>query len=462
MSVPGFPANRIPSGVSAAVKVAYLLLTIGSICIALTALSILKSLHDSPAHIVWSGTVPMLDWLSGLVGAEASVRALASGCVFVLVTSVAMVVLNGADLYRERWSYRRMTGWGVFVCLLGGGGVSSLGDSLRYVQYGVSLWAVGLLALVLLRSKRLDARQRVEQLAADLPRRRTRLVIAAGVGVLLAGVSIGAAWRISDIATLDAVAREAQGFFDAQRYEAAGRSWRRLVQLSQRSRLPEYEAAALNRLALAARYLGRFKEARTDDEQALSIYRRLGNRAGEADALGGLGWTARGASRYEEATTYCEQALAIYRKLGEEAGEADALTCLGGAKASLRRYKEARAYLERALTIYRGLGDELGEAHVLIDLARVERKLARHKEGAAYAEQALEVYRGLRMMHGEADALLSLGLAMAASGRYQEAQRHLERALTIYSGLGDRVGEADARADLAWVAKRLLQDKPSR
>ena len=61
-------------------------------------------------------------------------------------------------------------------------------------------------------------------------------------------------------------------------------------------------------------------------EQALGIYRDLGDRLGQAGALSYLGVVRRVTGDYRAAARAVEQALGIYRDLGDRLGEASALT----------------------------------------------------------------------------------------------------------------------------------------
>jgi tetratricopeptide (TPR) repeat protein len=64
-------------------------------------------------------------------------------------------------------------------------------------------------------------------------------------------------------------------------------------------------------------------------EQALGIYRDLGDRRGQGNVLGAQGDVRRLTGDYPAAVQTLEQALAIYRDLGERYGRAFALKTLG-------------------------------------------------------------------------------------------------------------------------------------
>ena len=60
-----------------------------------------------------------------------------------------------------------------------------------------------------------------------------------------------------------------------------------------------------------------------------------------------------------------EEALGIYRDLGDRLGQAKALTTWGTCGALTGDYPAAERALEEALGIYRDIGDRLGQANAL-------------------------------------------------------------------------------------------------
>ena len=67
---------------------------------------------------------------------------------------------------------------------------------------------------------------------------------------------------------------------------------------------------------------GQPRQAMTDYEQALILYREVGDRAGEAATLNNIGLVYDGLGDRQQALTYYQQALPITREVGNRAGEA--------------------------------------------------------------------------------------------------------------------------------------------
>ena len=62
-----------------------------------------------------------------------------------------------------------------------------------------------------------------------------------------------------------------------------------------------------------------------------------------------------------------QEALAIYRDLGDRLGQANALHYLGNVRRLTGDYPGAVQALQGALAIYRDLGDRLGQANALLN-----------------------------------------------------------------------------------------------
>ena len=87
--------------------------------------------------------------------------------------------------------------------------------------------------------------------------------------------------------------------------------------------------------------ISQFREALQFWEQALTIYREIGDRQGEAISLGNLGNAYDSLGQYQKAIEFYEQSLEISREIGYRQGEAAFLGSLGNAYYSLGQYQKA-------------------------------------------------------------------------------------------------------------------------
>ena len=81
--------------------------------------------------------------------------------------------------------------------------------------------------------------------------------------------------------------------------------------------------------AWSRQQLGRYEQAARHQQEAVAIFRDIGDRFGEARALGNLGLARQRQGRYQEAADYHQQALDLFREIGDRHGEAWALARLG-------------------------------------------------------------------------------------------------------------------------------------
>jgi tetratricopeptide (TPR) repeat protein len=220
---------------------------------------------------------------------------------------------------------------------------------------------------------------------------------------------------------------------------------------------PAAVAKAHYLLGKAAEHESKWTEAQRYFEQALSLYRELGDRLGEANTIRNLGDVALAQGRYEEAAGRYEEALALYCQIGAWLGEAHAIDSLGEVARAQERYEEAAGRYEEALALYRQIGDRLGEANAIKGLGDVARLEDRYEEAAGRYEHALALYRQLGFRLGEANAIKGLGDVARLEDRYEEAAGRYEEALALYRQIGARLGEADAIKGLGDVA--LAQDR---
>jgi len=230
-------------------------------------------------------------------------------------------------------------------------------------------------------------------------------------------------------------AKDLRGDAAAEKLQQALTLWRELGD--------QYaEVVTLNSLANAYRLISKFDLATEHAEQALALSRRLEDRDGEATALSILGIISSIVGRLDAAFGYLEQTLAIRRGLKHRAGESTALLNLGVANNQLGRRDRAAEYLQQSLVIFRELKDRQGEGRSLHNLGESYVGMSRYEEAAAQYESALAIHRELKDRFAEATTLTSLGITYNSQGYPGKALDPLGRSLAIKRELRDRNGEA--------------------
>jgi DNA-binding SARP family transcriptional activator len=208
------------------------------------------------------------------------------------------------------------------------------------------------------------------------------------------------------------------------------------------------EAWMLNNLGMAYGQQ-RMEESVGCFEQALALYREIGDLSGESRAATNVAKACFDLRRFAEALAAAQESVAIQRQAGKRYGEGIALGVLGCACRELGRFDEAREWLQQALAIFTELGDRDSEADSLTDLGDVY--LDKDEVSAAIGAylESLAIRRDITDRYGQASTLRRLSDARQRAGEPGEARRLLAEALRLFEELGDQTQAAAVRASLA-------------
>jgi len=135
----------------------------------------------------------------------------------------------------------------------------------------------------------------------------------------------------------------------------------------------------------------------------------------EADSLLNLGNVAWRRGHYAEAQAFFEQALQLYRAIGDRRGECGAVLNFGIVTFEQGDYGGARPHFAQALSLYRAIGDRRGENLSLNDLGVVAETQGDYAEAEAYYRQFLQLAR--ETGDREAKALRSATSAKSLVGK---------------------------------------------
>jgi CHAT domain-containing protein/Tfp pilus assembly protein PilF len=272
----------------------------------------------------------------------------------------------------------------------------------------------------------------------------------------------------------------------------AVRAYRRALELMRRAGGdPAGEATALRRLGQSWSTLGEVRSANRAYEEALELYRHLGDATAEARLLNEAGSTFRQLGEPKRAEDYYRRALALAEATGNRLSEVTATNNLGVLYDSLGEVQEALEHFDRALEGWRELGDRHREADTLHNLGSSYCRLGRFRDALDLLGQALVLWRRVGDRYRQAATLSAIGwahyladdptAALAAFdeslrwrrqvgdqrgeaatldrraaacwklGRREEATSALRRALEIFRRIGDRLNQAHVEANLGWV-----------
>ncbi|MGW1997807.1 tetratricopeptide repeat protein [Embleya sp. NPDC001921] len=187
------------------------------------------------------------------------------------------------------------------------------------------------------------------------------------------------------------------------------------------------------------------------DERVESAHQRDLARAHRESAIA-LATELRSPQALAHALTHDQpqQALDLYRTLGDRLGEADArheLTKVARLRGDL---DEAQRLGTETLTVQRALGDRLGEARTLATLADIAKKRGDLDEAQRLGTEALAVQQALGDRLGEARTLGTLHEMARTRGDLDTARTRLRTAADLYDAC-----EQTSRAELC---RRMLRE----
>ncbi|MEO6893178.1 MAG: tetratricopeptide repeat protein [Ktedonobacteraceae bacterium] len=186
----------------------------------------------------------------------------------------------------------------------------------------------------------------------------------------------------------------------------------------------------------------------TVTEQALAIFREVGNRAGEGATLNNLGRVYDALGQKQQALAYYQQALAISREVGDRAKEGATLNNLGLVYNALGQKQQALAYYEQALAIFREVSDRAGEGTTLNNLSSIYNTMGQKQKALDYCKQALAICREVGDRAGEGVTLHNIGMMYASSGQFDVALACVLLAKALY----EYVQSPYIDAEVQWIA----------
>lgn len=110
-------------------------------------------------------------------------------------------------------------------------------------------------------------------------------------------------------------------------------------------------AMSLNLLGSVSRLRGHYRTAADYQEQALSLYRELGDREKEGVMLHNLAVNASHRGDYESAVSLFEEAIKIHQEIGNRQSELITLTGMASAELGLEKYESAEKKLNAAIAL---------------------------------------------------------------------------------------------------------------
>jgi CHAT domain-containing protein/tetratricopeptide (TPR) repeat protein len=203
------------------------------------------------------------------------------------------------------------------------------------------------------------------------------------------------------------------------------------------------EGATLNVIGRCYEDLGDNSKALEHYMKALPIFQSTGDKAGEGQTWFNLGAIYDATDANEKAVDAFTRSVAIEREVGDKASEALALNSLGMLYEELGDIPKALDHYEKALPLFQAVGDRGSEGAVLNNIGVVESDLDQAQRSIEHYTQSLTIRREVGDKSGEGQTLGNIGLYYDHLGDKQKALDTFLQAAAIQRTLGNKRFEAE-------------------
>ncbi len=203
----------------------------------------------------------------------------------------------------------------------------------------------------------------------------------------------------------------------------------------------EKKLAADSLYAIGVRIRGNEKDrekAIQYHQQAMDLYREIGDERGEAEILGGLGLIYFNSKDYDKALSYYQEALKERVKVDDKLLIGNSLNSIGLIYYNLNNYKMAMPYFDKAEALRKETGDLPGltrtqtlKASSYLSIGEEMNNSGKYPEALESIEKALEINKSINVRPGIGDALNQLGFVYANLGEYSTAVEKINEAARI-------------------------------
>lgn len=239
--------------------------------------------------------------------------------------------------------------------------------------------------------------------------------------------------------------------YEIREYDTALEYYQRALSLSRKLSDRATIAATLNRIGLTYRRQRYFEKAIEYYQQSLAEFRELGDRSMEGTLLNNIGLAYRYWGKLELALEHYEQALLLRREISDREGELATIGSLAGVYSALGDQERALDYYNQEL---QGLPREEQSTN-LSNVGLIYRQLGELQTALDYYQRSLEIDREIGDRSGEGITLNNMGAVYFSLGEIQKALDTYDRSLEIYREIDDSRREAITLSNIGLVYRQL-------
>jgi serine/threonine protein kinase/tetratricopeptide (TPR) repeat protein len=204
----------------------------------------------------------------------------------------------------------------------------------------------------------------------------------------------------------------------------------------------EEKATSLHLMAVAYRMLSKPQEVVRNEQEAIPIWRHIGQKRGLAFSLNEMARVQASLGNTKDAVADFQEALQIRRDIGDKRGLGDTLLDMGNFSNGRGDYDQALKMYKEALELERDIGNESLQATCLNNIGVVYSEKNQSEDAFTYFQQVLQLREKSKVPQDIVEAVQNLGQVSASMGKYNEAISYYMRALDLRRSLNDPHGTA--------------------
>jgi len=189
-------------------------------------------------------------------------------------------------------------------------------------------------------------------------------------------------------------------------------------------------------------FQGNMQQALSYYEQALSLTEQVGNPAATLQLLGNIGFLYYQQGKLEQAVLYYERALPPSKQMGNLAATAQLLSIIGFLYFQQRKLEQALDYYKQALPLSKQVGNPDATAQLLSTIGDIYSQQGKLEQALSSLEQALDYYKQVGDPAVIAQLLNDLGSHYYEQGKLEQALDYLEQALPLSEQIGNPAATA--------------------
>jgi len=204
----------------------------------------------------------------------------------------------------------------------------------------------------------------------------------------------------------------------------------------------EQKASSLHFMAVAYDMLNKPDESLRNEQEALTIWRSIGQKRGLALSLNQMASAQAALGKSKDALASYQEALELRREIGDRRGLGDTLIDLANFYDDHGDHDQALKMYKEALQIERDLGDESLQAICLNNIGSSYSDKGQYEDALTYFQQALQLREKSKVPQDIVEAVHNLAYTSADMGQYDQAISYYMRALELRRSIDDRRGAA--------------------